>query len=239
MRRMFSDIAPRYDFITRALSFGMDSGWKRRAVSEARLPHGAWVLDLAGGTGDFSLLAAGESAGVRPVAADLTPGMLRLARRRGVERATCSDAMQLPFADEQFDAVFVGYGLRNFPQLEGSLREILRVTRPGGLLVSLDFSLPANSLQRTVYLALLYVQGAFWGLCLHGNPGHYTYIAKSLRSFVTSAGLKKMLERLGYGDVRVTEYILGGIAVHSAAKHRQSQAATATGSQGVRAARFD
>jgi demethylmenaquinone methyltransferase/2-methoxy-6-polyprenyl-1,4-benzoquinol methylase len=239
MRRLFSDIAPRYDFFTRALSFGMDSGWKRRAVSEARLPPGAWVLDLAGGTGDFSLLVARESGGARPVAADLTPGMLRVARRRGVERAACSDAMQLPFADAQFDAVFVGYGLRNFPQLEGSLREILRVTKPGGLLVSLDFSLPANSLLRTAYLAVLYVQGAFWGFCLHGNPGHYTYIAKSLRSFVTSAGLKKVLQRLGYGDVRVTEYIFGGIAVHSAEKQPQSQHAPPSGGPGVLAARFE
>jgi demethylmenaquinone methyltransferase/2-methoxy-6-polyprenyl-1,4-benzoquinol methylase len=130
--------------------------------------------------------------------------------------------MSLPFADGQFDAVFVGYGLRNFPQLEGALREILRVTKPGGLLVSLDFSLPANPLLRLVYLAVLYVQGAFWGLCLHGNAGHYTYIAKSLRSFVTSAGLRQLLERLGCRDVRATEYVLGGIAVHSAAKQHQT-----------------
>jgi demethylmenaquinone methyltransferase/2-methoxy-6-polyprenyl-1,4-benzoquinol methylase len=222
MRRMFSDIAPRYDFITRALSCGMDSGWKRRAVRQARLPSGAWVRDLACGTGDFSVLVAGERGDARPVAADLTPLKLGLARRRGVERAICSDAMSLPVADGQFDAVFVGYGLRNFPQLEGALREILRVTKPGGLLVSLDFSLPANPLLRLVYLAVLYVQGAFWGLCLHANPGHYTYIAKSLRSFVTSAGLRQLLERLGCRDVRATEYVLGGIAVHSAAKQHQT-----------------
>jgi demethylmenaquinone methyltransferase/2-methoxy-6-polyprenyl-1,4-benzoquinol methylase len=229
MRRLFSDIAPRYDFITRALSFGMDSGWKRRAVRQARLPAGAWVLDLACGTGDFSLLVAGENGDARPVAADLTPRMLGLARRRGVQRAICSDAMSLPFADGQFDAVFVGYGLRNFPQLEESLREIVRVTKPGGLLVSLDFSLPANPLLRALYLTVLYVQGAIWGLCLHGNPGHYTYIAKSLRSFVTSAGLTQLLERLECSNVRVTEYVLGGIAVHSAAKLQSRSSASPGG----------
>jgi demethylmenaquinone methyltransferase/2-methoxy-6-polyprenyl-1,4-benzoquinol methylase len=218
MRRMFSDIAPRYDFITRALSFGMDSGWKQRAVEQAALPCRARVLDLACGTGDFSLLAAARHGDTRPVAVDLTPRMLRLARQRGVERAVCSDAMHLPFADRLFDAVFVGYGLRNFPKLEDSLREILRVTKPGGFLVCLDFSLPANPLLRRLYLAVLFVQGAFWGLCLHGNPGHYTYISKSLRGFVTSAGLAALLARLGYREVRVTEYIFGGIAVHSAAK---------------------
>jgi demethylmenaquinone methyltransferase/2-methoxy-6-polyprenyl-1,4-benzoquinol methylase len=218
MRRMFSDIAPRYDFITRALSLGMDSGWKRRAVERAPLPRGAWVLDLAGGTGDFSLLITRQDAGARPVVADLTPRMLGLARRRGVARTVCADAMRLPFPDRQFDAVFVGYGLRNFPQLEDSLREILRVTKPGGFLVSLDFALPARLLQRRLYLAALYIQGAFWGVCLHGNPGHYTYIAKSLRGFVTSAELTDLLARVGYREVRVTEYVFGGIAVHSAAK---------------------
>ncbi len=218
MRRMFSDIAPRYDFITRVLSFGMDSGWKKRAVEQAPLPPGAWMLDLACGTGDFSLLVSERNSSVRPVATDLTPRMLGLARRRGVERALCSDAMRLPFADHQFDAVFVGYGLRNFPKLEESLREILRVTKPGGFLVCLDFSLPANAMLRQFYLAVLFLQGAFWGLCLHGNPGHYTYISKSLRGFVTSAELADLLDRLGYHEVRVTQYIFGGIAVHSAAK---------------------
>jgi len=220
MRRMFSDIAPRYDFITRAMSFGMDSGWKRRGVEQTPLRPGAWVLDLACGTGDFTLLVAGGRNDARPVSVDLTPPMLGLARRRGVPRAVCADAMRLPFADRQFDAVFVGYGLRNFPKLEDSLREILRVTKPGGFLVSLDFSLPAHPLLRQIYLAVLYVQGAFWGLCLHGNPGHYTYISKSLRGFVTSSGLADLLARLGYSQVRVTEYVFGGIAVHSAAKQK-------------------
>jgi ubiquinone/menaquinone biosynthesis methyltransferase len=176
------------------------------------------VLDLACGTGDFSLLVAGRDNRARCVAVDLTPRMLSLARRRGVERAVCSDAMRLPFADRRFDAVFVGYGLRNFPKLEESLREIRRVTKPGGFLVCLDFSLPAQPLLRQIYLAVLFVQGAFWGLCLHGNPGHYTYISKSLRGFVSSAELAELLAGLGYRDVRVTQYIFGGIAVHSAAK---------------------
>jgi ubiquinone/menaquinone biosynthesis C-methylase UbiE len=108
--------------------------------------------------------------------------------------------------------------LRNFPKLEDSLREILRVTKPGGFLVCLDFSLPEGPLLRQLYLAVLYVQGAFWGLCLHGDPGRYTYISKSLRGFVTRAGLAELLSRLGYSEVRVTEYVFGGIAVHCAVK---------------------
>ena len=99
------------------------------------------------------------------MAVDLTERMLVLARKRGVERAACGDAGALPFPDGTFDAVFVGYGLRNFPNLAEAVREIERVTRPGGLLVSLDFFLPANPVLRRLYLAYLYAQGAFWGPC--------------------------------------------------------------------------
>jgi demethylmenaquinone methyltransferase/2-methoxy-6-polyprenyl-1,4-benzoquinol methylase len=146
MRSMFHTIAPRYDFITRVFSYGMDRRWKRALLERARLRDAPVVLDLASGTGDFSLLTARQYPGARAVAADLTERMLQLARARGVERAVCADAGRLPFRDGSFDCVCVGYGLRNFPDLALAVSEIERVTRPGGLLVSLDFFLPANLL---------------------------------------------------------------------------------------------
>src|SRR3954467_185061 len=132
MRAMFSTVAPRYDFITRAFSYGMDLGWKRHGVERALLPERAVVLDLASGTGDFSRLVRAHRPYARSVAVDLTESMLRLARMHDVEEAVCADAARLPFADDRFDCVFVGYGLRNFPNLPASLRELERVTRPGG-----------------------------------------------------------------------------------------------------------
>jgi demethylmenaquinone methyltransferase/2-methoxy-6-polyprenyl-1,4-benzoquinol methylase len=138
MRSMFSTIAPRYDFITRVFSYGMDGRWKRSGVDRAHLRKNATVLDLASGTGDFSLMVSQRDPGARCVAVDLTHRMLQLARGRGVDRAVCSDACRLPFEDRTFDCVFVGYGLRNFPRLDVAVAEIERVTRPGGLLVSLD-----------------------------------------------------------------------------------------------------
>ncbi|HTX37126.1 MAG TPA: class I SAM-dependent methyltransferase, partial [Bryobacteraceae bacterium] len=185
MRAMFSTVAPRYDFITRAFSYGMDRHWKRLGVERARLPKRPVVLDLASGTGDFSMLAARRYPGAHTVAVDLTERMLQLARRRGLECAVCADAGRLPFASQSFDCVFIGYGLRNFPDLRLAVAEIERVTRPGGLLVSLDFFLPANHLLRSLYLAYLYAQGTFWGFVLHGRPRVYTYIPDSLRCFVS------------------------------------------------------
>jgi len=214
MREMFGTIAPRYDFVTRLFSYGMDRRWKRLGVARAHLPEGALVLDLASGTGDFSQLVLQRLPDARPVAVDLTEPMLRLARRRGLQLAVCGDALALPFADHSFHAVFIGYGLRNFPSLSAALGEIARVTRPGGVMVSLDFFLPANRLLRRAYLGYLYAQGALWGMLLHRRPRVYTYIADSLRSFVSMEDFAALLGRMGYAQVEASAYIFGGIGLH-------------------------
>lgn len=218
MRRMFWRIVPRYDFVTRVFSLGMDRGWKETGVREAALRMGAAVLDLACGTGDFAQLVSRFCPGARVVALDLTQEMLRRARRRGVKAVVCANALDLPFADGTFDAVFIGYGLRNFPDLPAALCEIARVTRPGGRQVSLDFFLPRNRLQRVLYLGWLYAQGAFWGLLLHGRPRIYTYIPESLRGFLTISDFSLLLQRMGYADVGTRSYIGGGIGLHWAVK---------------------
>jgi demethylmenaquinone methyltransferase/2-methoxy-6-polyprenyl-1,4-benzoquinol methylase len=218
MRSMFHTIAPRYDFITRAFSYGMDKRWKRTLLKEAHLPPAPVILDLASGTGDFSLMAARRHPDARPVAADLTHRMLQLARTRGVKRAVCADAGLLPFRDGSFDCVCIGYGLRNFPDLALAVREISRVTRPGGLLLSLDFFLPGNLLMRRLYLGYLYAQGTFWGLLLHGRARVYTYIPDSLKSFVAIPEFSGLLRRTGYQRVDERSFLLGGIGLHWAVK---------------------
>jgi ubiquinone/menaquinone biosynthesis methyltransferase len=214
MRSMFSTVAPRYDFITRVFSYGMDKRWKQKVVEHAQLPANPVVLDLASGTGDFSKLVAALHPGARTIAVDLTERMLQLARESGVREAACADACALPFTDGAFDAVFIGYGLRNFPQLERSVREVRRVTRPGGMFVSLDFFLPASTPVRLLYLAYLYAQGFFWGLLLHGRPRIYTYIPDSLRSFVSIDEFSARLRKAGYQRVESRRHILGGIGLH-------------------------
>jgi demethylmenaquinone methyltransferase / 2-methoxy-6-polyprenyl-1,4-benzoquinol methylase len=218
MRAMFSTVAPRYDFITRTFSYGMDRRWKRAGLDRASLPQRPVVLDLASGTGDFSLMVKQRYPGSLAVALDITERMLHLARERGVEHTLCGDAGLLPFPDHSFDCVFVGYGLRNFPKLDVAVQEIERVTRPGGLLVTLDFFLPSNSVLRPLYLGYLYAQGAFWGMVLHGKPRVYTYIPDSLRSFVSIEDFSSLLRRTGYRKVDERRFVLGGIGLHWAEK---------------------
>jgi demethylmenaquinone methyltransferase/2-methoxy-6-polyprenyl-1,4-benzoquinol methylase len=223
MRAMFTTVAPRYDFITRAFSYGMDRRWKRDGIARVQLPDRPSVLDLAAGTGDFSLAIQEQYPGARAVAVDLTERMLQLAQGRGVEHAVCGDAGLLPFADDSFDCVFVGYGLRNFPSLDVAVREIARVTKPGGQFVSLDFFLPPNAALRSVYLGYLYAQGVFWGALLHGQPRVYTYIPDSLRTFVSIDDFTRLLRERGYGRVDARRFILGGIGLHWARKHAALQ----------------
>ena len=215
MRDMFATIAPKYDFITRIFSYGMDRRWKRLAVSGVPLLASARVLDLACGTGDFARLVAARCPQARVVAADLTEPMLRLAK---VRDCVCANAAALPFLDACFDVVFVGYGLRNFPRLTVALEEVRRVLKPGGRLVSLDFFLPRAPWLRQIYLLYLYVQGAFWGVLLHGRPRVYTYIPDSLRSFVSAQEFSSLLGSMEFSEVTSRTFILGGIALHRAKK---------------------
>jgi demethylmenaquinone methyltransferase/2-methoxy-6-polyprenyl-1,4-benzoquinol methylase len=218
VRRLFAVIASRYDFITVALSFGRDRRWKRRLVDLAAPRDGIQAVDLATGTGDIAVELAARGAHV--VALDITPRMIELAR---VKAAGCTvaflvgDMLALPFVSGSFDLVTVGYGLRNVSNLDLALDELFRIAKPGGSVLSLEFSRPTNPVVRALYLSYLAVVGSVFGWLLHGDPETYRYIAASLATYPSADGICQMLEQRGF---RVRHYpVLGGlISIHHAFK---------------------
>ena len=221
-RRLFHVIADRYDLITVLLSYGRDRHWKRRVVEAAAVRPGERALDLACGTGDLAFMVADRGASV--VGVDLTPKMLRLARGRDPARRVrfvTGDMTALPLGDHAFDLVTAGYGLRNVPVLESALREILRVLRPGGRFVALDFNRPGNAAVRRAYLGYLTLVGSAVGLALHGDPDTYRYIAASLRRYPGAAAVTAMMRDVGFAEAGWMP-LLGGLMAMNVARKASS-----------------
>lgn len=219
VRRLFSTIADRYDLITVLLSFGLDARWKRRLVALAGPIPGVRALDLACGTGDITYALADE--GARAIGLDVTHRMLQLAdAKRPAKRVrfVTGDMMALPFDDGEFDLITTGYGIRNVPALEGALREIARVLRPGGRFLSLDFNRPPNAMVRGVYLSYLTVVGSALGLALHRDPDTYRYIPASISRYPGAPAVCRMLRDNGFVSCDYIPVLGGLMAIHNAVR---------------------
>jgi demethylmenaquinone methyltransferase/2-methoxy-6-polyprenyl-1,4-benzoquinol methylase len=219
-RRLFTTIAPRYDLITRLLSYGQDARWKRRVAQIVRAEgRRGRLLDLACGTGDIARSLATHARQV--VGVDLTMAMLQRASGQSSPASpawVCGDMTRLPFGDASFDVVTVSYGLRNVPVLETAVDEIVRVLAPGGLFVSLDFNKPDGRVMRAVYLGYLTAAGSAVGLALHGDPDTYRYIPHSIRRYPGAAGVARLLGAAGLAEVRVEPRLMGLMTIHVARK---------------------
>lgn len=219
VRSLFGRIAGRYDLTNDVMSLGLHRRWKDRLVELAELEPGHRVLDLAAGTGDLALRAARRTGAGTVVAADLTPEMMREGRRRaGTEsvRWTRADALDLPFGEASFDRVFVGYGLRNFPDLSRSLAEIHRCLEPGGRLLSLDFGKPAAGWLRRAYLRYLELSTTAAGWLLHRDPEAYLYIPESLRRYPAQEQICGIMTRVGFRPCAWIDLMFGTMAIHVA-----------------------
>jgi len=226
VRRKFDEIARRYDLFNDLITQGQHRWWKRRLVRRVSLAPGARVLDLCCGTGDIArrwqqrLGSAGEV-----VALDFSTGMLGIARHRlrpgsGLARAIVlgGDAMHLPFPDATFDAVSVGYGLRNVNDLAGCLREIHRVLRPGGTLASLDVGKVRNRWLRPLVNLYFFYVVPWIGRRLQPGQDMFTYLPQSSVDYPEQHALAALMQAQGFRETAVVEYVFGASALHFARK---------------------
>ena len=212
---MFDGVAKRYDLTNDVLSLGQDRRW-RTAVTEAVAPEpGETVLDLAAGTGTSSEPFAAAGAFVVPC--DFSQGMLAVGKRaRPSLPFVAGDGTRLPFADDTFDAVTISFGLRNIVDPDAGLREMLRVTRPGGRLVVCEFSSPTWTPFRTVYIEYLMKALPPVARAVSSNPEAYVYLAESIRAWPDQAGLATRIEDAGWRDCGWRNLSGGIVALHRA-----------------------
>lgn len=209
---MFDGVARRYDLLNSILSLGLDARWRERCVAAVAPRRGEKVLDLAAGTGVSSVAFAQAGAEVFPT--DLSMGMLRVGKQHRPHLSfTAGDALALPYADDSFDAVTISYGLRNVEDTDAGLRELWRVTRPGGRIVVNEFSTPVQPALRWLYedvvLALLPRVAA-----ISSNPAAYGYLAESIRHWPRQEGLAAMMAEAGWSGVEWQNLSGGIVALH-------------------------
>lgn len=218
---MFDRIAGRYDLLNSLMTAGLHHEWRVRAADRAEVGPGDAVLDVCCGTGDLAFeLARRVAPGGHVVGCDFSEQMLDLAREKALARAVESvrfewaDALQLPYDDGRFDAVTVGFGVRNFADRDQGLREMARVLKPGGRLVILEFTEPRRPPFSTFYSLwfdrIVPVLGR-----LTPNPDAYSYLAESVHSFPDPEGLAAKMDAAGFERIRWLLTAGGILAIHS------------------------
>jgi demethylmenaquinone methyltransferase/2-methoxy-6-polyprenyl-1,4-benzoquinol methylase len=212
---MFDAVARRYDLTNTVLSLGRDRSWRRATRKALDAGAGDDVLDLAAGTAVSTEELA--RSGAWCVAADFSVGMLLAGTSRSVPKVA-GDATRLPFADQTFDAVTISFGLRNVVDHEAGLREMARVTKPGGRLVVCEFSTPTNPLFGTVYKEYLMQALPRVARAVASNPDAYVYLAESIRAWPDQGELARRIQRAGWSAVRWRNLTGGIVALHAASR---------------------
>ena len=215
--QMFDNISKRYDFLNHFMSLGIDKLWRKKAIKLLKPVNPKRVIDLATGTGDFAI----EALALKPekiVGVDISNGMLEQGRvkmkKRGVEHIISmenGDSEDLPFEDGYFDALTVGFGVRNYENLEKGLAEMLRVLRPDGMAVILEFSKPKRFPIKQAFGFYSKYIIPFLGKSISKDSSAYTYLPESVEAFPEGKAFEEILAKVGYKEVK-SKLVSGGIA---------------------------
>ena len=222
---MFDDIAPRYDFMNRFLSAGIDVSWRRKALSELKSIEPQIMLDVATGTADVAIMAAHMLKPAKIIGIDISTGMLDLGRKKllkegldGRIELQTGDSEAINFPDASFDAVTVAFGVRNFAHLEKGLSEIYRVLKPGGKLVVLEFSKPKIIGIQQFYNLYMGIVAPGMGSIFSKNRDAYQYLHDSVQKFPEGKAFTDILNQTGFKENTCKRLSLGICSIYTGIK---------------------
>lgn len=214
---MFNNISKRYDFLNHFLSLGIDKIWRKKAIAELKELNPSRILDIATGTGDFAI-AALKINPKEVVGIDISEGMLAVGKEKMIAKKVdniismqLGDSENLPFEDNYFDGLTVGFGVRNFENLEKGLAEMLRVIRPEGKAIILEFSKPKKFPIKQVFGFYSKYFIPFFGKNISKDEKAYAYLPESVEAFPEGENFKTILTKVGYKNV-TSKLVSGGIA---------------------------
>lgn len=221
---MFDNIAHRYDFLNRLLSLGIDRTWRKKAVNYLSAIQPKQILDVATGTGDFAF----EALVLDPqkvTGYDISEGMMQYGRQKAASMNEANrvefikgESENMPFGDHTFDAITVGFGVRNFENLQQGLREMHRVLKPGGRVAILEISQPPNTIIRQLYGLYFHHVLPFVGRLFSRDVRAYTYLPESVKAFPEGLEFVKILENIGFRNVKWQPLTFGSCAFYSMEK---------------------
>lgn len=221
---MFNNISWRYDLLNRLLSFGIDIWWRKKAVAALKPLKPKFILDVATGTGDLAI----EALSLNPdkiIGVDISDGMLDMGRKKLMEKGLShkielrtGDSEKLLFPSEHFDAVMVSFGVRNFENLHTGLAEILRVLKPGGQLMVLEFSKPKNLIIRSLYNLYNQTFLPLIGKLLSRDSSAYTYLPESVAAFPEGDAFVKILTSTGFRNSKALPLTFGISSIYTGIK---------------------
>ncbi len=228
--RMFDRIAHRYDFLNRLLSLRCDVTWRRRMAECLPSTKNLHILDVATGTADSLLSLVQHCDRIElGVGLDMAERMLRMGQAKLQEGGQCkklslvrADGVTMPFEGASFDAVTIAFGIRNFADTIGGLREFHRVLKPGGRLLVLEFSLPTNSFLRRCYLAYFRCVMPVIGRLLSGDAAAYRYLNRSVENFPYGSEFCELIVAVGFADVHAHPLTLGVATIYQGQKEPAS-----------------